>query len=116
MTTALPTVLLIHTVTWIVPSTSTDVYGNTVRSYTAPAATSTSITGRMEQNAGTEPLVEGRDPLERRWTLFTNQAGISGYDRIVFDGLTFEVEGPPSPAYGAGAFHHAEVGLRRVDG
>lgn len=112
MTAAIPSALLIHTVTWIVPTTSTDAHGNTVRTY----GSGTSITGRMQQDRGTEPLSDGRDPLERRWTLFTNQTGISGYDRIVFDGMTFEVEGPPAPAYGASAFHHAEVGLRLVDG
>lgn len=112
MTAALPAHLLIHSVTWIVPSTSTDAYGNTIRTY----GSGTAITGRMQQNAGTEPLSEGRDPLEYRWTLFTNQDGISGYDRIVFGSLTFEVDGPPDPQYGAGAFHHAEVALRLVRG
>ena len=112
MTGAIPVSLLIHTVTWIVPSTSTDTYGNTVRTY----GSGTSITGRMQQDTAAEPLADGRDPLERRWTLFTNQAGISGYDRIVFDGITFEVEGPPAPTYGAADFHHAEVGLRVVNG
>jgi len=112
VTGAIPASLLIHTVTWIVPSTSTDTYGNTVRTY----GSGTSITGRMQQDTAAEPLADGRDPLERRWTLFTNQAGISGYDRIVFDGITFEVEGPPAPTYGASDFHHAEVGLRVVDG
>lgn len=112
MTAAIPTSLLIHTVTWIVPSTSTDTYGNTVRTY----ASGTSIAGRMEQNTAAEPLSDGRDPLERGWTLFTNQDGIAGYDRIVFGTLTFEVEGPPAPTYGASGLHHAEVALRLVTG
>lgn len=112
MTAAIPASLLIHTVTWIVPTTSTDTYGNTTRTY----GTGTSITGRMEQNTAAEPLSDGRDPLERGWTLFTNQDGIAGYDRIVFGALTFEVEGPPAPTYGATGLHHAEVVLRKVDG
>lgn len=116
MTSAIPSALLIHAVAWIVPTSTTDGHGNTKRDYTVPPATSTSISGRMQQDQGNEPLSDGREPLERRWTLFTNQAGIGGYDRIVFDGMTFEVEGPPAPAYGAAGFHHAEVKLRQVAG
>lgn len=112
MTTAIPTALLIHTVTWIVPSTSTDAYGNTKRDY----GSGTSIAGRMEQNRAAEPAIEGRDAADREWTLFTNQDGISQFDRIVFGSLTFEVQGPPAPEYGSAAFHHSEVALRRVDG
>src|SRR5262245_14001729 len=112
MTAAIPSTLLIHTVTWIVPSTSTDTYGNTTRTY----GSGTSISGRMQQDKAAEPLADGRDPLEREWTLFTNQDGISGYDRIVFGSLTFEVDGPPKPTYGASGLHHAEVALRKVDG
>ena len=112
MTAAIPSTLLIHTVVWIVPSTSTDSYGDTVYTY----GSGTSITGRVQQDTGTEPISDGRDPLEYRWTLFTNQEGIAGRDRIVFGSLTFEVEGPPSPQYGAAAFHHGEVAMRKVAG
>lgn len=112
MTGAIPTSLLIHTVTWIVPTTATDSYGNTTRTY----GSGTSIAGRMQQDKTDEPLPDGRDPLIREWTLFTNQDGISGYDRIVFGALTFEVNGAPRPTYGGTGFHHAEVPLRKVDG
>lgn len=112
MTTAIPSMLLIHTVQWIVPSTSTDSYGNTTYTY----GSGTSIAGRVQQDTGTEPISDGRDPLEYRWTLFTNQEGIAGRDRIIFGALTFEVEGPPSPQYGASGFHHGEVAMRLVAG
>jgi len=112
MTAALPASTLIHSVAWIVPTVSTDSYGNQTRTYGAGAT----IAGRMQQDRTTEPLAEGRDPVVRNWTLFTNQDGISAYDRIVFGSLTFEVDGAPAPAYGATAFHHAEIALRLVDG
>lgn len=112
MTAALPAALLIHSATWIVPTVTTDAYGNQQRTY----GSGTTITGRFQQDKASEPLTEGRDPLVRNWTLFTNQDGISGFDRIVFGSLTFEVEGQPSPAYGATGFHHAEVTLRLVEG
>lgn len=116
MTAALPAHLLIHTVARIRPSTSTDGHGNAVRDYTVPPATSTSMVGRVEQNRAGEPREDGRDAAVRDWTFFTNEADITQYDRIVFGSLTFEVEGPPAPAYGSGAFHHSEVGLRLVSG
>lgn len=112
MTAAVPSALLIHSVTWIVPTTSTNSYGDTVRTY----GSGTTISGRMEQNKASEPLSDGRAPLIREWTLFTNQDGIAGKDRIVFGSLTFEVDGPPAPTYGASGFHHAEVALRLVEG
>ena len=112
MTAAIPTSLLIHSVTWIVPTTSTDAHGNTVRTY----GSGTTISGRVQQDQAAEPLSVGRDPLERHWTLFTNQDGISGFDRIVFGSLTFEVDGPPAPRFGGSGFHHAEVALKLVDG
>jgi len=112
MTAALPASLLIHTVTWIVPTFPTDAYGNSVPSY----GSGTSIAGRMEQNRAAEPREDGRNAAEREWTLFTNQDGISAKDRIVFGSLTFEVEGPVAPAYGGAGFHHGEVHLRLVEG
>ena len=33
MTSGIPASMLIHSVTWIVPTTSTDAYGNTTRTY-----------------------------------------------------------------------------------
>lgn len=109
---SLPDSLLIHSVTWVVPTVSTDAYGNEKRAY----GSGTTITCRMQQDQGTEPLAEGRDPLVRDWKMFTNQSGIGGYDRIVYGTLTFEVEGPPAPASDGAGFHHAEVALRLVTG
>lgn len=109
----LPASLLIHTVTRQRPSTSTDAYGNTVRTY--PGSTA-SVTGRVEQNKATEPLSEGRNAQVREWTLFTNESDIVTYDRIVFGSLAFDVDAPPAPTYDGTGFHHLEVALRKVDG
>lgn len=108
----LPESLLIHSVTWIAPTVTTDAYGNEKRTY----GSGTAISGRMQQDHATEPLSDGRDPLVGRWTLFTNEDGISGFDRIVYDGVTFEVDGPVTPSSDGAGFHHAEVLLRQVTG
>lgn len=113
MTAAIPSALLIHTVTWkVYGSSSTDSYGNAVPTYSA----GTSIAGRVEQDKATDQRSDGRSAAVRNWTLFTNQDGIKTHDLIVFGSLTFEVDGPPAPVYGGAAFHHAEVALRLVEG
>lgn len=112
----IPPHLLPHTVQRIRPSTSTDAHGNTVRDYTVPPATSADMAAWLQQDNRKEPLADGRDPLEQDWLMITNETDILGYDRIVFGALTFEVEGPPGPAYTPGGFHHTEATLRKVDG
>jgi hypothetical protein len=113
---SIPASMLIHTVARIRPTTSTDAHNNTTYNYTVPPATSTNLTGRMEQNKASEPLADGRQSSERNWTLFTNESDVAVSDRIVFGSLTFEVEGPPAPMYDGVGFHHLEVALRIFDG
>lgn len=112
----IPPGLLPHTVSRVRPSTSTDTYGNTTYSYTVPPATSTDITAWLQQDDRTEPLADGRAPLEQRWLMLTNESDVLGRDRIIFGSITFEVEGPPEPAYTPAGFHHVEATLRVVFG
>lgn len=108
--------MLPQTVQRIRPSTSTDAYGNTVRTYTVPPAASKDMAAWLQQDHRKEPLSDGRDPLEQNWTLITNDSDIDGYDRIIFGALTFEVEGPPEPVYTPAGYHHTESTLRKVEG
>lgn len=112
----IPAAMLPHTAQRIRPSTSTNAYNDTTRNYTVPPATSTSVVGRFEQNRSSEPRTDGREPAIREWTFFTNESDITEFDRLTFGSLTFEVEGPPAPAYDGAGFHHLEVHLRKVDG
>lgn len=111
----IPAGLLPHTVTRIRPATSTDTYGNTNYNYASPTS-SASITAWLQQDDRAEPLVDGRAPLEQRWLMVTNSQDVLGRDRITFGALTFEVEGPPEPAYTPRGFHHLEATLRVVAG
>lgn len=112
----IPTSLLPQTVTKIRPSTSTSTYGDTTYSYTVPPASSASITAWLQQDERSEPFSDGRAPLEQRWLMVTNESDVLGHDRIVFGTLTFEVDGPPEPAYTPAGFHHLEATLRLVAG
>lgn len=110
-----PAHLLTTAVTKVRPASTTDSSGNAVLDYGA-SATRTSDLAWVQQDSGTEPLAEGRDPLERGWLLITNDADVHGRDRYEIGALVFEVDGPPAPYNTPGGFHHTEVRLRSVDG
>lgn len=115
-----PSRLLPHTVTIVRPATTTDTYGNQTFDY-GDDATRTDMDGWLQQNSRTEPLSNGRDPLEQSWLLVTNDKDIEGRDRVEWtdpagNDLTFEVDGPPAPVFTPGGYHHTETTLRLVAG
>ena len=110
-----PASMLPQTVTRVRPSTSTDTYGNTTYDYASPTS-STSMAAWLQQDDRAEPLADGRAPLEQRWLMVTNDSDVAGRDRITFGALTFEVDGPPEPAYTPAGFHHLEATLKLVEG
>ncbi len=112
---SIPAGMLPQTVTRIRPATSTDTYGNTTYDYGAGASTA-SMTAWLQQDDRAEPLSDGRDPLEQIWLMITNDADVLGRDRITFGTITFEVQGPPEPAYTPAGYHHTESTLRVVSG
>jgi hypothetical protein len=111
----IPDAMLPQTVTRVRPNTSTDTYGNTTYSYASPAS-SASLAAWLQQDKRTEPLSDGRAPLEQVWLMVTNDADVLGRDRIVFGSTTFEVDGPPEPVYTPAGYHHTESTLRVVAG
>lgn len=107
----IPTTLL-RTLTLETQTTTTDAYGATV-----PSAWSTStITGRVDQQSRTEDQSRGRDASVSQWLLLTNTSTVSASDRIVDGPSTYEVEGPPWPVYAGSTVHHYEATLRLVTG
>ena len=115
-----PAGLLVHSVARIRPTTPTDAHGNAVPTYTVPPANSLAFAAWLQQDDRTEPRTDGREPLIQRWLMISNETDVRGGDRIVWatGGLTFEVDGPPEPAYtpASTAPHHLEATLRIVDG
>lgn len=105
--------LLPHTVTWQQPGTRTDGYGNTTADWTG--ATETALRGFMQPLSGQENT-DARDAQIGDWVLFTDEPAISGADRIVWAGDTYEVIGPPARFDDLGGFHHIEARLRIVEG
>jgi len=112
---------LIHTVTVVEPAEITDAYNDTTYDYGGAAARRT-ISAWLQQDQRTEQFSDGRDPLDERWLLITNEPVIPGNARIEWPDhpagpVTFEVDGPTAPTYRPGTgFHHVEARLRIAAG
>lgn len=116
----IPESLLPHTVTLVRPAQSADAYNNVTYSYGA-GATRTEISAWLQQDQRTETFPDGRAPLDQRWPLITNHDDVRAKDRIEWadhpqGAVTFDIDGPPEPAYTPAGFHHTEATLRLVDG
>jgi head-tail adaptor len=109
----LPERLLPHTVTVQTPGTTTDRYGNTVQDWSDPD-TST-ITGRFEMLLSDAVKLreetEGRDSALSVWRFYTNDA-LTMYQRLVWDGREFDVDGEVAKVYDANSLHHYEALVR----
>lgn len=109
----IPTRYLPTPVTWIEPTTATDAYGNEVNVYDDGAG----VALRVKIDAlQTVEFVDGRDTFVTRWRMFTNEPGITGRARILWDGNHYEVDGEPDAPQTPAGFHHLEVTLRRAEG
>ncbi len=108
------TSLLVHDVTILTPAEDTDRYGNTVKNW--DNATPTTVKGWVSQSSQTEDS-DHREAQVSEWRLFLHpNASITGADRVVWEGITFEVVGPANPAWSPAGRHHLEVPLRVVAG
>lgn len=114
-----PAALLPNQITRVRPVVTEDAYGNETRDYGA-GATRTTMAAWLQQDHRAEPRTNGRDSLEQRWLMVTNDADVQGRDRIEWTGsagaIVFEVEGPPAPVPTPTGYHHTESTLRVVSG
>jgi hypothetical protein len=96
-----------------------DGFGNLTWNYAA--GTERYIFGWIQQDQRSEGFTPGRDPKEQHWLLVTNDPSITARDRVYWGTsptgpITFEVEGPPEPAYRPDGYHHTEATLRVLVG
>ena len=110
----LPAHLLVHQAAWLRPATTVNAYNDTVVDW--DAATSTTIRVRLQQEARDEVADESRDTFVQRATVWANEDGISGSDRLVIGSTTWEVAGPPALVADAVGTHHLEATVRAVSG
>ncbi|WP_405911364.1 hypothetical protein OG529_04400 [Streptomyces longwoodensis] len=112
--------LLPHTVDVEHPGSRTDRYGNKVDDWSA--STHAEVAAWLQQNTGGEDT-DQRAAQIGEWLMLCNPCDTSGRaltvhgaDRVHWQGLDFEVIGPPGPAYTPTDLHHYEIRLKSVEG
>lgn len=114
--------LLPHLVDVTHPGSRLDAYDVEVEDWSDEAVTRAQVQAWLQQNTGAEDL-DQRDAQIGEWLLMCNPWAVDGTpltihgeDRLSWEGLNFEVIGPPGPAYEPEGLHHFEVRLRAVEG
>lgn len=105
-----------HSLIVVTPVPVPDEYGNPVLRLTyGPNAPRRKVSGLVQPDSSTEPVVPGRQPVVTSWRAFTAEQ-VTARERIEWDGRTFEVAGEParwSPRFG---YVHYELTLTHVEG
>lgn len=107
--------LLPHQITVLTSAQVQDDYDNTVADWST--ATSRTVSAYVRPAAASENVAD-RDAVTAQWQVHTNDRNIGALDRIVFDGITYEIDGKPLTWDIApdGETGHTKLLLRRVDG
>jgi hypothetical protein len=103
-------------VTILRPTVTTGVYGDENRDWSNPTTTTT--TGWLGPVSSSEPVERGRDQLVTTTDVLMLEPteAVDVIDRIIVDGITYEVNGHPVRARTPRGVHHLEVPLRAVEG
>lgn len=120
----IPSRMLPSTITILTPGSTTDAYGNTVTDWTSPAIRTAAAYVRPISTSlrptGNEHVDEGRDVSERAWQAHTNDQAVTVFERVVFDGVTYEIDGDPliwKPGnVPGGRLGFTKLLMRKVDG
>jgi hypothetical protein len=106
-----PPRLLPHRITVVHPTITTDVYGDQVRTYPGPG-TETAAYVQPELGAEFNEARQQASIRKRLWTLDE----LAADDRIVFEGLPYDVLGPSRRYDTPDGPHHYESTMMRVEG
>lgn len=102
-------------VTLLTPGTTTTRVGDSIPDW--DTATTMAARGRLAQRSGSEDHGPGRAAEISEWRLYLPvDVVISAACRVVHDGRTFEVIGPPYLPTVARGVGHQELTLRLVEG
>lgn len=106
-------VTLPHAVTVTTPTTTTDAYGNTVTTWTGAA--SQTVRAYVQPLYMDENTSWPREALVRTYRMFT-VTPLTGLERITWNGLTLNVDGPSQQWDTPRGIHHYETMLALVEG
>lgn len=114
----IPARLLSHTVTLVTPTDGTADPDGNARSDYGDAAERTEMQAWLQQDDAAEADEGDRDARERTWLMITNDDPGDALGLVEWDGMTFDVQGPPAPYYRPGETepHHYETQLRLHEG
>lgn len=103
--------------TWQQAGSRTDGHGQTVPDWDTTTDTELDVYWETASIPGASgEVLDGRDALVIRGLILTNELGINGRDRIVRDGLVYEIDGPVRVVGTPRGVHHAELDVVRVEG
>jgi hypothetical protein len=105
---------MVRNATIVTPGVTTDRYNNASKNWTA--ATRTPVKAWISQRNRAEVLGNREAQLSDWIAYLPAGTEIDGGDRIEWESLTFEIDGPPNPAWSPRGPHHVEVQLRLVEG
>lgn len=106
--------LLVHDVSVLTATAVENRYGGTDLDWSNP--TIATVKGWVSQRSSTEDFVD-RDAQVDQWILFLHpHATVTHANRVAWEGIVFEVDGRPNPAWSPRGLHHYEVPLRVVAG
>jgi head-tail adaptor len=106
--------LMCHEVTILRAGSTTNRYEETAKDWTSPRRRTSRA--RIAQRSSVEDN-DGREARSTGWVCYLPpDTDILALDRIVWDGVTYEVKGAPHRAYDRRQLHHVEVELELVEG
>lgn len=110
--------LLTRNVTIQTASTTVDRYNNTILDWTAPTETPAKawIAQLKKRSFGAEDFTQRDAVTTSLIAFFSPDTPITAYDRVVFDGAAYDVDGAPDIAWTPAGAHHIEVHLGLLAG
>lgn len=108
--------MMVHDVTLVRAASATSRYGDEVKDWAN--ATRVDTIGWVAQRDRDED-VDSREAQVRSYVVYLPPGtDVTGLDRVEWDDLTFEVEGPPNRAWSPKmrGEHHLELDIRLVTG
>lgn len=107
---------MIHPITLLAPTTTTNRYGDTVPDWNQPPASTTDTKGWFTRT-DTDEMADGREAITDVYELsLPIDVTITEDMRVVRDSNTYEIRGSVDRAETPRGPHHQIVRLRRVEG
>lgn len=106
---------MVHPVTRLRGTTSTDRYANSRIDWSTP--TRLDFVAWIDQSDSTETIGDNRTMLRTATTMrIPADVDVADTDRFEIDGVVHEIDGKPKRAYTPRGLHHIAVRLKLVEG